>query len=95
MSLPCGPDAAHSIEILRAVRRELDDAVTRLSEVATRAVSVADRTDWRTDAAALFHANAEAWRREVTDLASDVAGAGDQVGRDCARIEAQVWSWGA
>ncbi|HEX7222667.1 MAG TPA: hypothetical protein VF231_05420 [Candidatus Limnocylindrales bacterium] len=94
MSLPCGPDAAQTLEILAAVQRQLAVAVTRLTDVAARAVSVADQTDWRTDAAAVFHANAEAWRRDVANLASDVAGARAHVAQDCARIEGRFWWWG-
>ena len=95
MSLPCGPDAAQTIEILRAAQRQLDDAGARLTEVAGRAAAVAAQTDWRTGAAQLFHANAEAWRRDVAALADDVADAGASVGRNCARVEAHSWWWGS
>lgn len=94
MSIPCGPDAAHTLETLVAVQRRLGDAENRLAEVATRAVQVSEQTHWRTDAATLFHANAEAWRRDVASLADDVACAREEVGRDCARTEAEVWWWG-
>ena len=94
MSLPCGPDAAQTLEILAFVQRQLADAVGRLTEVAARAVGVAAGTDWRTDAAALFHANADAWRRDVAELADEVAGAAEHLGRDCARVDAQAWWWG-
>ena len=95
MSLPCGSDAAQTIEVLLAVQRQLDDAAGRLRDVAGRAAAVAAQTDWRTDAARLFHANAEAWRREVAALADDVACTGASVGRDCTRVEAHVWWWGS
>lgn len=94
MSLPCGPDAAQTLEILLSVQRQLADAVCRLTEVSARAVGVVAGTDWRTDAATLFRANAEAWRSDVAELADVVVGAADGLGRDCARVEAQAWWWG-
>jgi len=94
MSIPCGPDAAHTLEILGAVQRQLRDAESRLSDVAARAVALSEQTHWRTDAATRFHANADAWRSDVASLADKVAGASEHLGRDCARVEAQVWWWG-
>jgi hypothetical protein len=95
MSIPCGPDPAHTLETLAAVQRQLDDAENRLSDVAARAVGVSEQTHWRTDAAVLFHAIAEAWRLDVASLAGEVSRAREHLGRDCARAEAQVRWWGA
>jgi hypothetical protein len=94
MSIPGGPDAAHTLEILAAVQGQLRDAESRLSDVAARAVGVSEQTHWRTDAATRFHANADTWRSDVASLADEVAGAREHLARDCARAEAQVWWWG-
>jgi len=95
MSIPCGPDAAHTLETLVAVQRQLGDAQNRLLDVAARAVGVSEQTHWRTDAATLFQAHADAWRRDVAALVDEVAGAREHLARYCARAEAQVWWWGA
>jgi hypothetical protein len=91
MSLPCRSDAAQALEVLALVQAELAEAVGRLADVAGRAVAVAARTEWRTDAAAVFQANVDVWRREVATLADELAAARERVGQDGARIEAQVW----
>ena len=91
MSHPYRPDAAQALEVLALVRRQLAEAVAQLADVAGRAVAVAAQTDWRTDAAAVYQADADAWRRDVATLADELAAAREHVGRDSARIEAQVW----
>lgn len=95
MSIPCGPDPEHTLETLGAVQRQLAEAVSRLTDAAMRAAGVADQTRWRTDAATVFHATAESWRRDVAALADTVDDAREQVGSDCARALGQAWWWGA
>lgn len=94
MSLPRGSDLVQSRETLAAVQRQLAEAVGRLDAVAARAAAVTDQADWRTGAAALFRANAEAWRRDVAALADDLAGAAERVRRDRARRETHAGWWG-
>jgi hypothetical protein len=95
MSIPCGPDPAHTLETLGAVQRQLAEAVSRLTDAARRAAGVADQTRWRTDAATVFHATAESWRHDVASLADSVESAREHVGRECARVQGQPWWWGA
>ena len=94
MSMPSDPAAVRSLEQIASVHRQLGDAVARLADAAARAVRVADETDWRTDAATLFHTEAEAWRRDVAALSGAVDDARDDVGRLRARIEAHAWGYG-
>jgi ubiquinone biosynthesis protein UbiJ len=93
MAIPGDPDAARALEALASLQRQLGEAVSRLEAAAARAIGLAEQTDWRTDAATLFHESAEAFRREVATLASDVEGARDDLGRIRARLEAQAWGW--
>lgn len=91
MSIPYDPDAVHTIETLASIQRQLTGALTRLDDVAARSAGVADQTAWRTDAAALFHVAAEAWRRDVVGLSGAVEAARDDVGQVRTRLEALTW----
>ena len=94
MPLASDPAATRTLEVIATVQRQLGDAVARLAEVSARARRVADETEWKTDAATLFHTDAEAWRQEVATLSDSVDDARDQVGRLRARIEEHVWRYG-
>ena len=94
MSMPSDPAAVRSLEQIASVHRQLGDAVARLADAAARAVRVAGETDWRTDAATLFHSEADAWRSDVAALSGAVDDARDDVGRLRSRIEAHAWGYG-
>ena len=95
MSIPADPDALRTSEALGVIQRQLTDAISRLSDVAARAVRVADQTDWQTDAATRFHASAEDWRREVASLPDDLDSARTEVSRARLRVETLAWGFGA
>ena len=91
MSIPCDPDALRTLETLASIQRQLTDALTRLADASVRSAGVAGQTAWRTDAATLFHAAADEWRRDVAALSGAVAAARADVGRVITRIEALTW----
>lgn len=95
MSIPGDPDTARALEILASIQRQLADAGGRLSDAAARAGGLAEQTDWRTDAATLFHASAHALRREVVSLAGEVDDAREHIARVRSRLESGAgwWSW--
>lgn len=94
MSMPPDPAALRTLETIESVQRQLRDAATRLADVSARALRVAAETDWRTDAATLFHTDAERWRQQVGALSDGVEDARDDVGRLRARVEAHAWGCG-
>lgn len=83
---------ARALEALSSAERRLDDAVRRLDTIAVGAVQAAERTRWQTDAATRFFAAADAWRRAVAVLPSEVAAARDETVRARLRIESRVWT---
>lgn len=91
MSIPCDPDALRTLETLASVQRQLGEALARLTDASARSAGVADQTAWRTDAATLFHAAADAWRRDVAALSGTVETARDDVERVRARLEMLTW----
>ena len=91
MAMMSDPRGAETLEALATVERQLTDAAGRLDDLSARSAAVADRTNWRTDAATMFHETAEAWRAEVAALSGFVGRARDDLGRVRARMEAHVW----
>jgi uncharacterized membrane protein len=87
------PAAAQALETLRSVHTRLNDAVTRLDEASRTSRVLADQTNWRTDAATLFHTNADAWRGDVARLSGAVESARDDVARVRARVESHLWGY--
>lgn len=88
------PAAAQTLETLRSVHAQLNDAVARLDDASRTSRLLAEQTNWRTDAATLFHTNADAWRRDVARLSGAVESARDDVGRVRARVESHLWGYG-
>jgi hypothetical protein len=82
---------AHSLDMLEAAQRRLSDAVTRLKDATGRSRHLADQTDWRTDAATMFHFTADALRRDVARLSERVESVRDEVRSTRARVEADMW----
>jgi len=85
---------AQTLEALGSAERRLSEAVTRLKDVTGRSRHLAAQTDWRTDAATIFHATADAWRRDVARLSEHVESVRDDVRTMRARIDAHTWSCG-
>ena len=94
MSIPGDPDTMRTLEVLTSIQRQLGDALSRLSDAAVRAGGLAAQTDWRTDAALLFHAKAQALRRDLVTLGGDVEGARDHLRRVQGGLEAGAGWWG-
>lgn len=94
MSTPGDPDTVRSLEILESTQRQLGDALTRLADAAARAGGLAAQTDWRTDAALLFHAKSQALRRELVTLGGDIDDARDHLRRVQAGLETGAGWWG-
>ncbi|MGZ8804054.1 MAG: hypothetical protein ACXWZG_01965 [Microbacterium sp.] len=94
MSIPYDPADLRTLETLASIQRQLADALARLADASARSAAVADQTAWRTDAATLFHAAADAWRRDVAALSGAVEAARDDVGRLRTRLEVLTWRVG-
>lgn len=86
MSMTAGPHVLADLETLASVQRQLGQALSRIREASARSPGLVDQTAWRTDAATLFHASAEAWHRELTAAADAVAAARDEVAGSRSRI---------
>ena len=95
MSIPGDPDTVRSLEILASIQRQLGDAESLLSDAAVRAGGLAAQTDWRTDAALVFHAKAQELRRDLVTLGGDIGDARDHLRRVQGGLDAGAgwWSW--
>jgi hypothetical protein len=98
MVTPAGLDVPVTVSVtqdaLAGVQRQLHAALTRLSDGSARASALAQQTAWRADAAAHFHARAEAWRHDVSSATDAVEGLRDAVGSLRARLDAEAWRYG-
>lgn len=92
MSITAG--SAVTLEQLRWVERQLGEAAGRLMDARSRSRHLAEKTNWRTDAATAFHAKAESLRRSVAGLGEELEFTRDEIRRVRVRVEAEAWGHG-
>ena len=94
MTLLDGAITVDELHTLALARLQLLEAAERLAVAAPSAGRLVEQTEWRTDAAARFHAAVQTWRDDVLALSALVAAAADEAARVRERLTAQLWGRG-